>query len=196
MDGKVHNRLNLFYGKRRDQQVGTSYVTESYKYTDYITNAEKGTYYGLETTFDYAPTDDLLIYANLGLLQAKFDTFYNPVDNVSKDGRTPAQSPEYQYSIGANYTLTENWRFKTALDGRGSYYFSNTHDEKSDPYALLSASVEYISDTWSATLWGRNLTDEDYQTRGYYFDNFGTGEALYTQQGDPRTFGVTLTYDF
>ena len=196
MDGKMHNRLNFFYGKRKDQQVGTSYVTELYKYTDYITNAEKGRYYGLETTIDYAPMDDLVLYANLGLLQAKFDTFYNPVDGVSKDGRTPAQSPEYQYSLGLNYMLTSNWRFKTSLDGRGSYYFSNSHDEKSDAYALLNASIEYMSEEWSATLWGRNISDEAYQTRGYYFDNFGTGEALYTQQGDPRTFGLTLSYDF
>jgi outer membrane receptor protein involved in Fe transport len=53
-----------------------------------------------------------------------------------------------------------------------------------------------MSDNWSATLWGKNLADEDYQTRGYFFDNFGTGAALYTQPGSPRTFGFTVAYDF
>ena len=92
--------------------------------------------------------------------------------------------------------MTENWKFNTNIEGRGSYYFSNSHDEKSDAYALVNASVEYTTGSWSAILWGRNLADADYQTRGYYFDNFGTGEALYTQQGDPRTFGLTVSYDF
>jgi len=196
LNNKLHSRINFFYGKRKDQQVGTSYVTQSYKYTDYITNAEKGTYYGLEGSIDYSPTEELMLYANLGLLQAKFDTFYNPVDHVSKDGRTPAQSPEYQYSVGVTYSFMDNWRFKSSLDGRGSYYFSNSHDQKSDSYALLNASLEYFSGDWSAVVWGRNLTDTEYHTRGYYFDNFGTGEALYTQLGDPRTIGLTLSYDF
>lgn len=196
LDGKINNRTNLFYGKRKDQQVGTSYVTESWKYTDYITNAEKGTYYGLESELIYRPTDTLTIDASLGLLRAEFDTFYNPVDDVSKDGRTPAQSPEYQYNLGMSYLLDENWSFRANIEGKGSYYFSNSHDEKSDAFTLANASIEYTTGTWSAIVWGRNLTDTDYQTRGYYFDNFGTGEALYTQQGAPRTFGLTVSYDF
>jgi len=200
LDGQLTNRTNIFYGKRREQQVSTSF-SKTYpngitKYNDYITNAEKGTYYGLETEFVYRPNDEITFNASLGLLRAKFDTFYNPVDSVSKDGRMPAQSPKYQYSLGVNYELNENWILKGNVEGRGSYYFSNSHDEKSSAYQLLNASVEYVRGNWSATVWGRNLADADYQTRGYYFDNFGTGAALYTQQGNPRTFGFTLGYDF
>ena len=46
----------------------------------------------------------------------------------------------------------------------------------------------------------RNVTDEEYQTRG--FGSFGNNPAngyateLYTQQGSPRTMGVTVSYDF
>ena len=202
LQGKLHNRLNLFYGKRTDQQVGTYYsyynpVTGVDRFSDYIFNAQKGTYYGLEESVDYRVNENLLLFASLGLLHAEFDEFYNPVDGTVKDGRAPAQSPKYQYSIGLDYMFLDNWRFKTSVDGRGSYYFSNGHDEKSDPYALWNASIEYMYGNWSAILWGRNLTDTDYQTRGYYFDNgFPEGESLYTQQGDPLTFGFTLSYDF
>ena len=200
-NGKVINRTNLFYGKRKDHQVSTSYnitypngIT---KYNDYITNAKKSTYYGLESEIEYHPTDVITFNASLGLLKSEFDTFYNPVDNVSKDGRTPSQSPKYQYSIGMNYSISENWNLKTNIEGRGSYYFSNTHDKKSPSYKLVNASLEYMNGNWSATLWGRNLANADYKTRGYYFDNFfGNGKELYTQQGNPRTFGFTLGYDF
>jgi len=196
LNGKIKNRTNFFYGEREDQQVGTSYVTESFKFTDYITNAAKGHYYGLESEVNYEATDALSFDASLGLLRAKFDTFYNPVDKVSKDGRTPAQSPKYQYNIGVNYMVSDSLMVKSDVEGRGSYYFSNTHDKKSEAYKLVNASVEYLHDEFSVIVWGRNLNDADYQTRGYFFDNFGTGAALYTQQGMPRTFGVTVSRDF
>jgi outer membrane receptor protein involved in Fe transport len=196
LNGQLTNRTNLFYGKRKDQQVGVSY-NNGIKFTDYVTNADKGTYYGLETEFMYRPNDEITFNASLGLLKAEFDTFYNPVDKVSKDGRTPAQSPKYQYNLGVNYVLNENWILKGNVEGRGSYYFSNTNDKKAAAYQLLHASIEYVSGNWSATIWGRNLANADYQTRGYYFGNFEYGvEELYTQQGNPRTFGFTLGYDF
>jgi len=201
LEGKLTNRTNVFYGKRNDHQVGTSFKVKNAdgitKYNDYITNADKSHYYGLETEFAYHPNDEITFNASLGLLNAEFDTFYNPVDDVSKDGRTPAQSPKYQYNLGVNYMLSENWNLKGNVEGRGSYYFSNTHDKKSSAYQLVNASVEYTNGNWSATLWGRNLANIDYQTRGYYFANFEYGvDELYTQQGNPRTFGFTLGYDF
>ena len=195
-EGKLTNKLNLFYGKRKDQQVGTSFSAGP-RYTDYITNAAKGSYYGLETELNYLPSDNLRIYGSLGLLHATFDEFYNPVDNISKDGRAPAQSPKYQYNLGLDYGFMDNWMFKANVEGKGSYYFSNSHDYKSKPYALINSSLTYMTENWTATLWGRNLTDKQYDTRGYYFDNwFGNGAELYTQKGAPRTFGFTLSYDF
>ncbi len=196
MDNKLQNRTNFFYGKRKDQQVATSNQV-GVRFTDYITNADKGSYYGLETEVDFYATDALSLNASLGLLRAKFDSFYSPIDDVSKDGRSPQYSPKYQYNIGMNYMVTENWNFKTNLEGKGSYYFENIKDAKSDAYALVNASLEYTRGNWSATVWGRNLTDESYQTVGYTFDNwFPEGEQLYYLQGDPRTFGFTLAYEF
>jgi outer membrane receptor protein involved in Fe transport len=196
LDGKLKNKLNLFYGKRKDQQVDTSFSAGP-RYTDYITNAKKGSYYGLEAEFNYVPTDNLVMFANLGLLKAKFDEFYNPVDDVSKDGRDPAQSPDYQYNVGFDYTFVDNWMLKANIEGKDSYYFSNSHDEKSESYSLLNTSLVYMNENWTATLWGRNLTDETYYTRGYFFDNyFAGGEELYVQRGTPRTVGLTVSYDF
>ena len=114
-------------------------------------------------------------------------------------GPAPAQSPKYQYNVGFDYSFLENWRFKANVEGMGSYYFSNTHDQKSDPYSLLNSSLEYMYGDFGVTLWGRNLTDKEYNVRGFYFGNDPSKyyEAeLYTQKGTTRTFGLTLTYDF
>ncbi len=204
-DNQLISRLNIFYGKRRDQQVKSSVVQQrddgSTQFVDYLTNAAKGSYYGLESELNYYPTDSLHLYSSIGLLHANFDTYHDPDPSaINMNGRTPAQSPEYQYNVGFNYRFVEAWTWKANLEGKDSYYFSNRHNDKSDSYNLLHSSLEYIYDGWTASLWVRNITDKEYQTRG--FGSFGNNPAkgyateLYTQQGDPRTFGLTVSYDF
>ena len=61
------SRFNLFYGKRKDQQVKV-YSAEQFEFTDYLTNAAEGHYYGLEAELDYYPTDNVHFYASLDLL--------------------------------------------------------------------------------------------------------------------------------
>ena len=204
-EGTLKTRLNLFYGLRRDQQVKSSVVTVredgSTDFIDYLANAAQGHYYGLESQIDYRATDDFRVYGSLGLLKAEFDEYTDPnPSNVDVNGRAPAQSPEYQYSVGFDYMLTEALSLKAEVEGKDSYYFSNRHNEMSEAYALVNASLTYMAGDFTATLWGKNLTDENYQTRGFgsFGNNPGNGyeTELYTQQGNPRTFGFTLGYDF
>ena len=205
LDGTFKSRLNLFYGLRSDQQVKSSIVQTredgSTEFIDYLANAAKSNYYGAEAEMDYFATDALHIFTSLGLLRATFDEYKDPNPSaLSMNGRAPAQSPEYQYTVGFDYSVTENISFKAYVEGKDSYYFSNRHNEQSDAYELFNASIMYATENFSATLWGRNLADTDYQTRG--FGSFGNNPSngytteLYTQQGNPRTFGFTLGYDF
>ena len=205
MDGALKTRMNVFYGLRRDQQVKSSVVQPrddgSTDFTDYLANAAKSKYYGLESEVNYRANDNLSLFGSLGLLKAEFDEYTDPnPDAVDVNGRAPAQSPSYQYTIGVNYMLGESFSFKASVEGKDEFYFSNRHDEKSDSYNLLNASVTYFTGNFTATLWGRNLNDASYQTRGFgsFGNNPGNGYTteLYTQQGAPRTFGFTLGYDF
>jgi len=87
------------------------------------------------------------------------------------------------------------------LEGKGSYYFSNRHDAKSDAYTLVNSSLEYTNGDFAVSLWVRNIADTEYQVRGFgsFGNNPGNGyeTELYTQQGAPRTAGLTLSsYDF
>jgi len=99
-----------------------------------------------------------------------------------------------------NYIVTDAWIVKTNVEGRGSYYFSNRHNEKADSSTIANASLEYMHNGLTAALWVRNITDEETQVRG--FGSFGNNPAngweteLYTQQGAPRTIGLTVSYDF
>lgn len=207
-DNRLKTRINAFYGIREDQQVKSSYgifneETQRMDWKDYLANAAKGSYYGLEIQTNYYPNDSLHLFANLGLLKSEFDEYENPdPDSIDLEGRAPAQSPEYQYNVGFDFMLLNNIQFKADVEGKDSHYFSNSHNEESSAYTLLNTSISYFGDDWTITLWGKNLTDEIYETRGFYFEPFGNNPANgyipeeYTQLGDPRTFGITLRYDF
>ena len=47
-------------------------------------------------------------------------------------------------------------------------------------------------------LWGRNIFDETYTVRGFYFGNEPPNypDKLYTQRGEPRQVGMTARYEF
>ena len=204
-DNTLLSRFNVFYGLRRDQQVKSSIAQAredgSVKFTDYLANAAEGHYYGLESELDYYMSESVHLFSNIGLLQAEFDDYVDPNPKAyNAEGRSPAQSPKYQYNVGFDYTFGENFLFRTNVEGRGSYYFSNRHDAKSDSYNLINSSLSIVDEKWTATLWGRNLADVDYQVRG--FGSFGNNPSkkyateVYTQQGAPKTFGLTVSYDY
>ena len=50
----------------------------------------------------------------------------------------------------------------------------------------------------SADIWVRNLFDEYYSTRGFFFGNEAPNfeETLYRRQGDPKNIGFSLRYNF
>lgn len=198
LENKLKNRINFFYGLRRDQQVKTSYDAASNPnnpdWVDYLANAKKGSYYGVEIQTDYYADNTLHLFASLGLLKSKFNEYKTDPRLYNPEGRTPAQSPKYQYNVGFDYMITDDVQFKTDVEGKDSYYFSNSHADQSKSYALLNTSVSYLATDWTVTLWGKNLTDKSYQTRGFNFNAWGLGS--YTQQGNPRTFGFTARYDF
>ncbi|MBU1669272.1 TonB-dependent receptor [bacterium] len=190
-DDTLISRLNFFYGEREDQQIKLYAGGAAQGFENYLANASRGDYYGLESQLDYYPNDNLYLFSTVGLLKSTF--------NYNSNERTPAQSPKYQYNIGFNYGINDALTLKSNIEGKGSYYFSNTHDQKSDAYRLLHSSLEYTTGEWTATLWARNLTDTEYQTRGFFFENnpaTGYIKELFTQQGMPRTFGATVSYDF
>ena len=60
----------------------------------------------------------------------------------------------------------------------------------------LRAGREWGS--WTVEAWARNMLDEDYAVRGFYFGNEPPDftPQLYTRNGDPRHVGLTLRYRF
>jgi len=86
------------------------------------------------------------------------------------------------------------------LEGKDGFFFSDSHEERADSYQVVNANLSYKRKNMTTTLWGRNLFDEEYDTRGFggFGNNPGNGYIAekYTQKGEPRTFGVNVSIDF
>ena len=50
------------------------------------------------------------------------------------------------------------------------------------------------NDNWNVSVWGKNLTDDGYAGLTSQIQGFSGSRALYLEP--PRTYGVTLRYDF
>jgi outer membrane receptor protein involved in Fe transport len=204
LEGRLQLRGALFWMDRRDQQVKGSLVIpredgNSVAFIDHINNAASGFNRGLELELDWQASERLRLDASLGLLDARFDRYVN-ADGVDLADREQAHAPDYQAAIGARYAFTEAWYLRLDAEARDDFFFSDRHRARAESYELLHLRLGYTAERWEVALWGRNLTDEDYAQRG--FGSFGNdprkGYALepYYSYGEPRTFGVSASYQF
>jgi len=200
LDGDLMTNISAFYSLRRNAQVKTSVDVGSGQFKDYLTNAAEGTNYGIEADLDWVASDKLRIFASLGLLHASFDEYDNPNPNgYVADGRRQAHAPAYQFSLGSEIYITSRWTFRANIEGKDEFYYSNSHDSKSSSYAIVNSSLDYQTGDWKVSLWGRNLFDKDYYTRGFYFANNAPSyddPNTYTQYAEPRVIGLSLTWDY
>jgi iron complex outermembrane recepter protein len=80
--------------------------------------------------------------------------------------------------------------------GSDAFYFDASHDQRSSSYALLNLKAGYARGAWSVYAWARNVTDEAYAVRGFYFglEPPDYADKLYVQRGDGRLIGLTLEW--
>ncbi|MEZ5555847.1 TonB-dependent receptor [Haliea sp.] len=203
LQGRLQGRLALFYMDRDDQQVKGSLVLPrddgSTAFLDYTNNAARGHNYGLELEIDWLAHEALELYVNLGLLEASFDRYIN-ADGSDLAGRDQAHAPGYQAALGGRLAITRQLYARVDIEARDSFYFSDRHDLRSEAYELVHLRLGWAEADWDIALWARNLADRDYATRG--FGSFGNdprkGYALepYYQFGEPRSVGLTASYQF
>ena len=190
--------LVIFFSKREDQQVLISKQvdpTDPNTFSFLTQNAAEGENYGLEIDSNYSLNNNLNLFANLGILKTKIKNWESRAD---LQNRAQAHAPEKTYAVGANLDLKNNLYVKIDFNGKSSFYYSDSHDNKSKKYQLLNATIGYSKANLSAEFWVRNIFDKYYSTRGFFFGNEAPDftETLYKRQGDPRNIGFTIRYKF
>jgi outer membrane receptor for ferric coprogen and ferric-rhodotorulic acid len=195
-DGRLRADVGVFVARRDDQQVKVPFQLQAGDPSSFLfvtANSERGDHRGVEAAVDWRATQRLTLSAAVGLLRAEIDEF-SLFPTLA--GREQAHAPNYTYSLGASYNTPSGWWARLDLSGMDKFFFDYGHDQMSKPYGLANLSVGREWDSWSVKLWSRNLFDESYFVRGFYFGNEPPDfpPTLYTRLGDPRQYGITVSY--
>jgi iron complex outermembrane recepter protein len=189
--------VSVFHMWRDEQQVSTSFQLDPgdpLSYVFYTDNAARGRNFGLEASGSWNPVERLTLSGSLGLLHSEYLGYtYGERD---LDGREQAHAPGYQYSLSAQWGGEQGWMARADLMGSDAFYFDASHDQRSSSYAVLNLKAGYARGAWSAYAWARNVTDEAYAVRGFYFglEPPDYANELYIQRGDARLVGLTLQW--
>ncbi|GEN40942.1 TonB-dependent receptor [Pseudoalteromonas nigrifaciens] len=145
---------------------------------------------GIEIDAKFAATDSLFFTTSLGYLDTKYSdiTF---TDNTS-----------YSASVAMNWTIAEldfgNLALNTNYVMVDDYQFSVSDPSLvGDNYALLNARLTLSNikigerSNLKVSLWGKNITDEEYIVFGSNF-NFFDAQAY----GTPRTYGIDVSFEY
>lgn len=210
-----HLRLNmaLFYSQFDDYQVNQYVDLGGGRTALAITNAATVVTKGFEMDLTYYPTANLQLTAALGLLDASFDSFPNGGTGGSDaSGNKLPYAPEMTASLSGQYyyplpSINASLLLRSDYSYTGGYFITINNDDghtlldgstvdfgKLDSYGTLSARIGLVGDgdTWSVSMWGRNLTDSNHLNYSFR-DFFGTILAGYAM---PRTYGVEARYNF
>ena len=185
-------------------------------------NAGSAERWGGEIEVQVVPIEDMVVGLSYSYLDGDFEEFPDlcgdnaPTDCIpGEDFANRGASPDNQFNLYADYLFARtdfgeitgwvnlNWQdewFTTAastavIDGTPVVYEPQVMDERTVIDARLSLeNIEVGDGNLRFTLWGKNLTDEDYSTYGI---NFGASLGLLTENyGDPRTWGLEVAYEY
>ena len=174
----------------------------------FITNAGETSIDGAEAEFTWAATDNLLIDASVGYLDATIDNLSNIPLAILPPGLAEGNflpfAPEWQTHLGIAYTAhAGSLEIKPRVDAsfQPTTFFDATNTAEIaqlDDVLTVNASVVVSKgdeSPWSLTLGVNNATDEEYPIAGNSSLTTGSGyaEIAYSR---PREWFATLKFEF
>lgn len=179
---------SLFWIECFDQQVT---VLPAGKSTGrMMSNAARARSYGVELSAEYG-YKGFTLRGDYGYTNARFREYNDGIGDYA--GNRIPYSPEYTTAITASYsiafdhsyinqlTISADWR------GIGSIYWNEANTLRQPFYQTLGAQIAIRMNNTTLTLWGRNLTNTDYNV--FYFKS--VGEEFFSK-GQPLQLGIRL----
>lgn len=204
LDDSLRLNASVFKALYTDYQIFQFVPSEGNVSTPELTNAGEVENTGIEIEASWLVNDDLELTANVTLLDpiyTKFEnTTFDPEGNPivsSFSGNLLAYAPKTKFYLAARYYQ------ETSL-GLVSYHvdYSSVSDTYSDPantedqliegYGLINGriSIESEDDTWGASIYVNNATDEVYVVDAR-LNPFNFHAGTY---GQPTTYGMSVRY--
>jgi iron complex outermembrane recepter protein len=170
---------------------------------------------GVELDFHAYLTNNISVFGGAGFLDSEIKENRNRPLTVGNDA---PQAPKETYNLGAQFemSLSDGVDFFVRLDWQyvGEMWFHTLQGEETptiwqafffpgieqnfskasrDAYDTLNARIGVEGEQWSATLWGRNITDEEYLAEVIPAPEFG---GSFIHPGARDSYGIDLVYRF
>ncbi len=202
LDHRVRANLAAYYYKYEDLQVIQYAVGQSF-----IENAADADGRGIEAELQFAVSEFFRVDVALSYLRAEFDkystddSFRPALGRLDLSGNSLPRAPEFTASLVAQYDIPLKGNSQLSIRGeyqhQDEFYFTsfNTNFAQGGEFNIFNAQISYRSqdDRWNLAMYGRNLTNEEYeQATTVSGINGGTLE----QYGAPRTYGFQARYQF
>ena len=196
------DRLTVFIGNRRNQQVSVSsqqVLGDPNSFYYFTSNTGSGQLGGLEWDHDHVITSNIRLTASLGYLDTKVEEFSYQMDSTTIEiggNKEAAMAPKLTGSFGFDWRDESGLFARTDLTYKDNYYFSDSHNQISNSYFLINLSFGKTIDAATITFWARNIFDKRYAIRGFYFGLIPPDypDELWLSYGDPRQIGLTFDY--
>lgn len=195
-DGKLTSALTGFYLQRQDTQVRDS-AGAGGNFRFFEGNGGDARITGVELESNLQATAALSFYASMGLMNSHIQAF-TLNNGGTGGGRELTSTPAFAWSLGTRYQHASGFFATLDMAGRDEYFESNEHAEKRDGFMNINTSIGFTKDDWTVSLWVRNLIDEQYTQRVFFFGNEDPTytPARYESLAPPRQIGVTVRREF
>lgn len=214
--GSLQTNLAVFYQKLKNGQFQRTFpIPNPPFFASALENAAESRAYGAEFELRWRPIDGLAIDASAAYLNSKFTKFFskNPLNaalfgpggaslpDEDLSGNATRMSPKWTLNFNPTYTADlssgASVVFGTNVSYRSKQYHTEFNDDRmaADGYVMVDANVKYrhSDDRTSVNLWVRNLTNELVWAGSYAV---ATSRTIGGTLMPPRTYGVTLGYEF
>lgn len=186
--GALRLSATLFYIDCQNQQL--TVFPKGLSTGRMMSNAGESFSCGVEASMAYR-VGDFTINAAYGYTHAEFQKYRSGDNDYS--GKILPYAPRETVSANVEYRLPVSKEFANFLvlnvgwTGVGRIYWNEENTLSQAFYGLMSASLTWEKGIFGASLWGKNLLDEQYNT--FYFRSIGND---FFAQGKPLQFGVSL----
>lgn len=191
--GKVTADAALFYIDCTDQQL--TVFPDGNTTGRMMTNAGKTESYGAELALNAQITGNLTAGISYGHTSAKFVKYNDGINDYK--GKYVPYVPQNTLAANAAYTFyslgnaLDKLQLRIGYTGIGKIYWNEENTLAQDFYSLLGSSIYAEKGNFSLELWGKNLTDTEYNA--FWFQSVGNG---FFSQGMPAEFGATFSVQF
>jgi len=182
-----------------------------------VTTIEEVTISGFEADFNWVASEHLSLFGGVGFLDSEIKKNINRPLSVGND---VPQAPEETYNLGAQleFSMGNNMDFYVRLDlqhvgemwfhtlqgeptptiwdafnGGGGFITQDFSKAQRDAYDTVNLRIGLEAERWSATIWGRNITDEEYLEEVIPAAEFG---GSFIHPARLATYGADFSFRF